>query len=191
MSFLTLVNRLKLSGEFFPWGRKADSGFRHCWCDQRCLAAKKVLGLVFSVCSSNQTTSSLLPASHRNYPLALSQTPLLTPLLMHPVLFCYHFPQWQAPFPLSVTDGRQSQLQQSVLTCLHLSCPSPLPHDSSCSQPLQRASQCLWQFSCHFCYPVAQSGWMSPLRLPWVKSSSYTEQLQLHLAQLRRPLIPP
>jgi len=60
-----------------------------------------------------------------------------------PCGFSYHFPQWQAPFALSVTDGRQSQFQQSVLTCLHLSRPSPLPTDSSYSQALQRTSQCL------------------------------------------------
>lgn len=99
--------------------------------------------------------------------------------------FCYHFPQWQAPFPLSIADGRQSQFRQSVLTCLHLSCPSPLPSDSSCSQPLQRASQCLWQLSYHFCYLAAQSSWMSPLHSSWVKGSSYSKQLQQHLAQLR------
>lgn len=164
MSFLTLVNRPRLSGEFCLQGRK---GFMHCWCDQRCLVAKKklMLGPIFSGHSSNQRTSFLLPVSHKNYPLSLSQTRLLMMLLMHPVLFCYHFSHSQAPFLLSVTDGRQSQFQQSVLTCLHLSCPLPLPNDSSCSQPLQHASQWLWQLSYHLCYLVAQSTWMSPFTL--------------------------
>lgn len=99
-----------------------------------------MLGPIFSGHSSNQRTTFLLPISHKKYPLSLTQTRLPIMLLMHPVLFCYHFPHSQAPFPLSVTDGRQSQFQQSVLTCPHLSCPSPLSNESSSSQPLQHAT---------------------------------------------------
>lgn len=134
--------------KIFSWKKKVNVGTHFLWPQPQ---------------SEDKLSASTV--SHKNYPLSLSQTRLLTMLFMHPVLFCYHFPHSQAPFPFSFTDGRQSQFQQSVLTCLPLFCPSPLPNDSPCSQLLQCASQWLWQLSYNFCYLVAQSTWVSSFTL--------------------------